>query len=257
MQWTISYQEPRTQSWSLITTTHNRYANSVTIGKRHARQRANGMLATKPRSETHWRLLVCKECGGPFVGDPDRKYCTSACKTQKTRQRREAEIAESLSLRRVCINCGRRHVGKGDICSPCNLVASEHRRLHCKRCGVRHTEPPTTSPRYCDPCKALADKEQRKQDRYNRKQRERAGTVAGAGPIKRLVVFERDNWTCKACGCRCVLHSQPRGTTQATIDHIIPLSKGGTHTYDNVQLLCRECNERKQATMPAPAGGVL
>ena len=32
---------------------------------------------------------------------------------------------------------------------------------------------------------------------------------------------------------------------RATIDHIIPKVKGGTHTYDNLQLLCRNCNNVK------------
>lgn len=31
----------------------------------------------------------------------------------------------------------------------------------------------------------------------------------------------------------------------ATIDHIIPLSKGGTHTYNNVQLAHYICNSKK------------
>lgn len=31
-----------------------------------------------------------------------------------------------------------------------------------------------------------------------------------------------------------------------TIDHIIPLNKGGTHDLANLQSMCRECNGRKQ-----------
>mgnify|MGYP001967735241 CR=1 FL=1 len=63
----------------------------------------------------------------------------------------------------------------------------------------------------------------------------------------------RDNWVCQACG-----RSTPRslrGTIDPCapeIDHITPLSKGGPHTANNVQLLCRRCNGAKGASLTVP-----
>ena len=53
---------------------------------------------------------------------------------------------------------------------------------------------------------------------------------------------------CALCGITC----DPGGerAVQPTVDHIIPISKGGTHTWDNVQLACVRCNAAKGATMP-------
>lgn len=53
------------------------------------------------------------------------------------------------------------------------------------------------------------------------------------------VVYERDQHICGICGKEVV----DRADFQ--LDHIIPLSKGGPHTYANVQTSHRLCNQRK------------
>lgn len=55
-------------------------------------------------------------------------------------------------------------------------------------------------------------------------------------PGRRWQVFQRDGWKCLACGKSShdgvILH----------VDHIIPRSKGGPDTFENLQTLCWECN---------------
>ncbi|MCS6958687.1 MAG: HNH endonuclease [Pseudanabaenaceae cyanobacterium SKYGB_i_bin29] len=51
----------------------------------------------------------------------------------------------------------------------------------------------------------------------------------------RQYVFQRDNYRCCSCGA----------TKDLTIDHIIPLAKGGTNDISNLQTLCLSCNARK------------
>lgn len=61
-------------------------------------------------------------------------------------------------------------------------------------------------------------------------------------------VFARDGGVCAICG-RATDWADTRyvfsGPTHPTIDHITPLSRGGSHTWENVQLACHECNSRK------------
>ena len=53
--------------------------------------------------------------------------------------------------------------------------------------------------------------------------------------VSRREVFRRDNHHCQYCG----------STKHLTLDHVIPRSKGGTHTWDNVVTACQRCNSNK------------
>ncbi len=65
--------------------------------------------------------------------------------------------------------------------------------------------------------------------------------------ITRRAVFARDDWTCQYCGSR----------TQLTVDHVIPRSKGGGSTWDNIVAACAPCNRRKGDSLPRQAGMAL
>src|SRR5215213_9674906 len=58
--------------------------------------------------------------------------------------------------------------------------------------------------------------------------------------ITRRAVFARDGWTCQYCGARANL----------TVDHVIPRSKGGLSTWENIVASCAPCNRRKGDLLP-------
>ena len=60
-------------------------------------------------------------------------------------------------------------------------------------------------------------------------------------------VYKRDGGICQRCGKLITYDVDCNDDSYPTTDHIIPLSKGGTHTWGNVQLLCRRCNVMKKA----------
>ena len=58
-------------------------------------------------------------------------------------------------------------------------------------------------------------------------------------------LIKRDGLTCAICGLECIYGDDPLALLYPTMDHIIPISKGGGHTWDNVQIAHRICNINK------------
>jgi 5-methylcytosine-specific restriction endonuclease McrA len=56
--------------------------------------------------------------------------------------------------------------------------------------------------------------------------------------FSRRNLFKRDHYTCQYCGAR-------PGTSELSIDHIVPRSRGGVSNWENCVLACIDCNKRK------------
>ncbi len=82
----------------------------------------------------------------------------------------------------------------------------------------------------------------------------RNAVVRGSPAAERIdpfEVFRRCGWRCEYCGEE--TPSELRGTHKRRapeLDHRIAVSRGGTHTIDNVTLACRLCNTRKRHRTP-------
>lgn len=57
-------------------------------------------------------------------------------------------------------------------------------------------------------------------------------------PERRKEIFSQDQWKCGYCG-------ESVNEANATLDHIVPQSKGGTHSRSNLQTACLMCNSIK------------
>lgn len=62
--------------------------------------------------------------------------------------------------------------------------------------------------------------------------------------LSRRAILARDGFRCQYCG----------STRHLTIDHIIPRSRGGKTSWENVVTSCEPCNVRKGAYLPSEAG---
>jgi len=61
--------------------------------------------------------------------------------------------------------------------------------------------------------------------------------------LTRQNVFKRDNFECQYCGTR----------RDLTLDHMIPSSRGGQHTWTNLVTACKRCNAKKGDYTPDEA----
>lgn len=62
-------------------------------------------------------------------------------------------------------------------------------------------------------------------------------------PVSRREVLRRDNHACQYCG----------SNRHLTLDHVMPVSRGGQHKWDNVVTACEKCNQRKSNRTPVEA----
>jgi 5-methylcytosine-specific restriction endonuclease McrA len=64
--------------------------------------------------------------------------------------------------------------------------------------------------------------------------------------VNRRTVFARDEARCQYCGA-----------AAENLDHVVPRSRGGGHSWENVVACCRRCNSRKEDRLPHEVGLVL
>jgi 5-methylcytosine-specific restriction endonuclease McrA len=110
----------------------------------------------------------------------------------------------------------------------------------CKECGQLFVVAARRKV-YCS--SKCGDKEQNRVQKHRRAARKKGVRHENVSASK---VFEAAGWKCSAC--RKETPKSERGKhnhNSPELDHIMPLSKGGSHTYDNTQCLCRQCNALK------------
>ena len=71
------------------------------------------------------------------------------------------------------------------------------------------------------------------------------GKIRGIKRIPKLTkrnIWSRDSGECQYCGVKVKLD-------KATVDHVIPKSRGGGNTWENVTLACAPCNQKKGSSL--------
>lgn len=170
-----------------------------------------------------WDMDVpCPHCRGT---DNESRHMAKMQRKRERKQQREAAREWRMSVPRVCKVCGDPFWSEYDTTSYCS--DSCRRRATNRRSSLRKRRAGARASNY-------------------RSRMRVAITPETYDPSVTLdAVYKRFHGKCAECGCKTVRskHYNPR---LATLDHIIALGNNGTHTWDNVQLLCSDCNSRKR-----------
>ena len=228
---------------------------------------------------------TCAHCGAGFVAHQKNKiYCSRKCNhaawiqrspdastKHRERQAKKAKAKKDIEPKftritfNVCVNCSKLFVSKRAAlycckeCSPqsvdagskMNDLASRKCATCGKSCGYSFGRGRTYCSKSCAN-KSEASRDSKRASKARRRALERGATVE---TVKPFVVFDRDRWRCQLCGIK--TPKSMRNTIKDNapeLDHIIPLSKGGAHSYLNTQCACRKCNGLKSSK---PLGQML
>jgi hypothetical protein len=207
-------------------------------------------LQTKSRTKAV-RVIACRWCDQPFTRAERgalEVFCSDVCKKAKRHadKRIAAKRCAARSVRATCESCGpwfRRQVdSQTTTCQPCRKgKPSKH--------GLATTY--TNRGCRCLNCTAAMSQERLK-NKYkgvaagvpldvNHRARARRYGVENEY-INKLQVFERDGWICGLCHEPIDREGSWPAWESPSLDHIVPLALGGTHTYENVQCAHLGCN---------------
>lgn len=202
---------------------------------------------------------TCQQCQGSFTTPyKGQKYCSVSCRDLGSKL---------LPLSRVCVVCNSDFKPRGLPQKCCSRLCQSKltgsitrsryggtgRMYDCRYCG-KHFRPRHPSYRtYCSrDCyyDELAVKRGEKPPAVDRP-RDVFGSGRHTSKAVRLSVFERDGGICKLCGRKVDLTLRAPHPESMTLDHILPLSKGGSNDLANVQLAHYRCNSLRQDRDPA------
>jgi len=158
----------------------------------------------------------CCECSQSFdAARSDQKFCSTKCARKAQARKQRIERNQGFDGSRACLDCGERF----DIDRPKSM------RKYCAECRRR-----------------------RKQDTDSRKSQKRR---AAGEPVALSEVLAVRGQRCHICHRKIDLTLSGRDAMGPTVDHILPVSMGGTNDLANLNIAHRVCNTRRGNRGPA------
>ena len=171
-------------------------------------------LELKRRQHESEMTRLCDNCGKPFVAKhKGQRFCNRACRyVNALRKRHERNEEQFIPLIRICPRCGK---------SFATTLQAQDKQYCSEQCRARDA-----AVRY-----STRRKEQMQQ--------------AFVEPVGLRTTYRAYKGRCAICGLPVPQTTEASNQWAATVDHVLPLSKGGYHSKANCQLAHRLCNSLK------------
>ena len=202
--------------------------------------------------------LRCIKCGTVFersmisIRHRDTKGCPHCAEVErKEAERKKAEAREKEQQERKAFQREESARKKAEAKAQAEKERELKRqdRIHpCPVCGKI-----TDRPKFC--CDQCATRAYNTAHEVRRRTKVKSVLVDKGITLKRL--YKREHGICYLCGGVCDWDDKEEkdgtiicGDRYPSIDHVIPLAKGGLHSWENVKLAHRICNSKKSAKLP-------
>lgn len=198
-----------------------RAAGEITTAARYTPQQSAVARCVKAvkRVQAIWkaRLRPCLLCRTPHLAKSNtgKGLCCDECQTSRGSTFQWTNVCSP-----ICVDCQKpREYGENTRSG--------------KRCSECH-----------GPYEIMIKRSQNRAGKARRRAKKK-GAPRIEGGITLRKIAARDNDECHICGDAVQWNDSPQGNWYPSMDHVIPLAKGGCHTFDNIKLAHRWCNSIK------------
>ncbi|MEX5913845.1 HNH endonuclease [Staphylococcus ureilyticus] len=196
----------------------------------------------------------CVRCGKTFYpsnyGSQIQKFCSDNSRQHNFWEGKERP--KKLSNCQYCdteFEVGRRKTYCSEECAKKHNNLEKKKKWRFKKCRYCEKWRYGFNGKYCsEQCRKRAKRIKDELSKSERLKRARSNGQFDAD-IDIYKLIERDGGRCYLCGDDVLFSYHYNHPKYPTIEHVMPISKGGAHSWDNVKVACRECNTYKSATL--------
>lgn len=187
-------------------------------------------------------IFTCQNCGKEYHNTRGKKegikFCSRECAFDSLKKNARGD-------KHICKACGKEYFTKEFnsvfYCSEKCKIKSSIRKSFCIICGEEFTHSAYAKAKVCKNISCIREVYKIKSAK---RRAQKLNNIVGEIDIK--TIYMRDGFKCGICHKKVLMHKKFPHKKSPSIDHIIPITLGGSTTMNNLQLAHLSCNISKK-----------